>query len=105
IYLGLQAAPNGNPLVIVKRIRELLPGIKQNLPPGVEVQLPFELARFIEASIDEVRHTLLEAIAIVVIVIFLCLGSVRAVLIPVVTIPLSMLGAAALMLLFGFSIN
>ncbi|SEK15442.1 MULTISPECIES: MexW/MexI family multidrug efflux RND transporter permease subunit [unclassified Variovorax] len=105
IYLGLQAAPNGNPLVIVKRIRDLLPGIKQNLPPGVEVQLPFELARFIEASIDEVQQTLLEAIAIVVLVIFLCLGSVRAVLIPVVTIPLSMLGAAALMLLFGFSIN
>lgn len=105
IYLGLQAAPNGNPLVIVKRIRDLLPGIKQNLPPGVEVQLPFELARFIEASIDEVQKTLLEAIAIVVLVIFLCLGSLRAVLIPVVTIPLSMLGAAALMLLFGFSIN
>ncbi|MGJ7613317.1 MULTISPECIES: MexW/MexI family multidrug efflux RND transporter permease subunit [unclassified Variovorax] len=105
IYLGLQAAPNGNPLVIVKRIRDLLPGIRQNLPPGVEVQLPFELARFIEASIDEVQQTLLEAIAIVVLVIFLCLGSVRAVLIPVVTIPLSMLGAAALMQLFGFSIN
>jgi multidrug efflux pump len=105
IYLGLQAAPNGNPLVIVKRIRELLPEIERNMPPGVEVQLPFELARFIEASIDEVQKTLLEAIAIVVLVIFLCLGSLRAVLIPVVTIPLSMLGAAALMLLFGFSIN
>jgi multidrug efflux pump len=105
IYLGLHAAPDGNPLVIVKRIRELLPAVKQNLPPGVEVQLPFELARFIEASIDEVQKTLLEAVAIVVLVIFLCLGSMRAVLIPVVTIPLSMLGAAALMLLFGFSIN
>ncbi|WP_219216856.1 MexW/MexI family multidrug efflux RND transporter permease subunit [Variovorax boronicumulans] len=105
IYLGLHAAPDGNPLVIVKRIRELLPAAKQNLPPGVEVQLPFELARFIEASIDEVQKTLLEAVAIVVLVIFLCLGSMRAVLIPVVTIPLSMLGAAALMLLFGFSIN
>ena len=105
VYLGLQAAPNGNPLVIVKRIRELLSGIEQNLPPGVEVQLPFELARFIEASIDEVGHTLIEAIAIVVLVILLCLGSFRAVLIPVVTIPLSMLGAAALMLAFGFSIN
>ncbi len=105
VYLGLQAAPNGNPLVIVKRIRDLLSGIEQNLPPGVEVQLPFELARFIEASIDEVGHTLVEAIAIVVLVIFLCLGSFRAVLIPVVTIPLSMLGAAALMLAFGFSIN
>ena len=67
--------------------------------------MPFELARFIEASIDEVGHTLIEAIAIVVLVIFLCLGSFRAVLIPVVTIPLSMLGAAALMLAFGFSIN
>ena len=69
------------------------------------MQLPFELARFIEASIDEVGHTLVEAIAIVVLVILLCLGSFRAVLIPVVTIPLSMLGAAALMLAFGFSIN
>ncbi|MDM0086643.1 MULTISPECIES: MexW/MexI family multidrug efflux RND transporter permease subunit [unclassified Variovorax] len=105
IYVGLHAAPDGNPLVIVKRIRELLPAVKQNLPPGVEVQLPFELARFIEASIDEVQKTLLEAVAIVVLVIFLCLGSMRAVLIPVVTIPLSMLGAAALMLLFGFSLN
>lgn len=105
VYLGLQAAPNGNPLVIVKRIRELLPGVRQNLPPGVRVELPFELARFIEASIDEVQHTLLEAIFIVVAVIFLCLGSLRAVLIPVVTIPLSMLGAAALMALFGFSVN
>ena len=105
VYFGLQAAPSGNPLVIVKRIRELLPQIKQNLPPGVEVQLPFELARFIQASIDEVQKTLLEAVAIVVLVIFLCLGSARAVLIPVVTIPLSMLGAAAMMLLFGFSLN
>ncbi|GAB1844205.1 hypothetical protein MyNCGM152_49740 [Achromobacter xylosoxidans] len=95
----------GNPLVIVKRLNELLPNIKQNLPPGTSVQVPFELARFISASIDGVVHTLIEAIVIVVAVIFLCLGSLRAVLIPVLTIPLSMLGGAAIMALFGFSVN
>jgi len=105
VYFGLNATPVGNPLVIVKRLQELLPNIKQNLPPGTSVQVPFELARFISASIDGVMQTLLEAIAIVVVVIFLCLGSLRAVLIPVVTIPLSMLGGAAIMALFGFSVN
>ncbi len=105
LFYGLQAAPDGNPLVIVKRVRELLPEIQRNLPPGMKAEMSFELARFIQASIDEVKHTLVEAIVIVVLVIFLCLGSLRAVVIPVVTIPLSMLGAAALMTLFGFSIN
>jgi len=105
VYFGLNATPVGNPLVIVKRLNELLPNIKQNLPPGTSVQVPFELARFISASIDGVTQTLLEAIVIVVAVIFLCLGSLRAVLIPVVTIPLSMLGGAAIMALFGFSVN
>ncbi|WP_236203369.1 MexW/MexI family multidrug efflux RND transporter permease subunit [Pseudomonas protegens] len=105
VYFGLNAAPNANPLVIVDKLNELLPGIRANLPPDVKVAVPFELARFISASIDEVSGTLIEAIVIVVLVIFLSLGSVRAVLIPVITIPLSMLGAAAFMALFGFSIN
>lgn len=105
VFFGLNAAPNANPLVIVKQLNELLPGIRANLPPDVKVAVPFELARFISASIDEVVGTLGEAIAIVVLVIFLSLGSARAVIIPVVTIPLSMLGAAAFMSLFGFSIN
>ncbi|MGE8308536.1 MAG: efflux RND transporter permease subunit, partial [Pseudomonas protegens] len=105
VFFGLNAAPNANPLVIVKKLNELLPGIRANLPPDVKVAVPFELARFISASIDEVLGTLGEAIAIVVLVIFLSLGSARAVIIPVVTIPLSMLGAAAFMSMFGFSIN
>lgn len=67
--------------------------------------LAFETAHFIEASILEVIETLLEAILIVVVIIFLCLGSWRTVLIPILSIPLSMLGALALMALFGFSIN
>ena len=77
VYFGLNATPVGNPLVIVKRLNELLPGIKQNLPPGTNVQVPFELARFISASIDGVIHTLMEAIIIVVAVIFLCLLAAR----------------------------
>jgi len=105
VHLGLFPTPGGNPLVIVDGIKQLLPEIQKTLPPGVKVELAFETARFIQASIDEVAHTLLEALAIVVLVIWLCMGSLRSVLIPVVTIPLSMLGAAALMLAFGFSIN
>ncbi|OYO31543.1 MexW/MexI family multidrug efflux RND transporter permease subunit [Janthinobacterium sp. PC23-8] len=105
VHLGLFPTPGGNPLVIVDGIKKLLPAIQKTLPPGVKVELAFETARFIQASIDEVAHTLLEALLIVVLVIYLCMGSLRSVLIPVVTIPLSMLGAAALMLAFGFSIN
>ena len=105
VHLGLFPTPGGNPLVIVEGIRQALPDIEKTLPPGVQVQLAFETARFIQASIDEVMKTLLEALVIVVLVIYLCLGSLRSVLIPVATIPLSMLGAAGLMLAFGFSVN
>ncbi|EKE73942.1 MexW/MexI family multidrug efflux RND transporter permease subunit [Gallaecimonas xiamenensis] len=105
VHLGIFATPKGNPLVVVDGIRQLLPQIEQTLPPGVKVDLAFETARFIQASIDEVMHTLLEALVIVIVVIYLCLGSARSVLIPVATIPLSMLGALGLMLAFGFSIN
>ncbi|HBO3986861.1 TPA: MexW/MexI family multidrug efflux RND transporter permease subunit [Pseudomonas aeruginosa] len=105
VYLSLFPTPKGNPLVIVDGIRQLLPDIEKTLPPGVKVAMVYERARFIDASIQEVVKTLLEAVLIVVLVIWLCLGSLRSVVIPVVAIPLSMLGAAALMLAFGFSIN
>lgn len=105
IYLGLFSTPSGNPLVIVDGMKKLLPGIEKTLPPGVKAEMAFETARFIEASIDQVMQTLLEALAIVIAVIFLCLGSLRSVLIPVLVIPLSMLGAAIIMLAAGFSIN
>ena len=105
VHLGLFPTPSGNPLVIVDGIRELLPQIQQTLPPGVKVALAYETARFIEASIEEVLRTLVEAMLIVVLVIWLCLGSLRSVVIAVVAIPLSMLGAAGLMLAFGFSLN
>ncbi|MEG7346372.1 MexW/MexI family multidrug efflux RND transporter permease subunit [Serratia marcescens] len=105
VFLGVFPTPTGNPLVIVDGIRHLMPAIDKMQPPGVKMALAFETARFIQASIDEVVHTLLEALVIVVAVIYLCLGSLRTVLLPVVTIPLSILGAAGLMLAFGFSVN
>lgn len=105
VFLGLFPTPTGNPLVIVDGIRDNLENIEKTLPPGVHVELAFETSRFIKASINQVVQTLIEAIVIVIGVIYLCLGSFRSVIIPVLAIPLSMLGAAGLMLAFGFSIN
>ena len=105
VFLAISPTPDGNPLEIVADINKLLPGIERVAPPGTRVFNQFDVAHFVNASIDEVRSTLVEAIVIVVIVIFLFLGSLRAVIIPVVTIPLSLVGTAALMLAFGFSLN
>lgn len=105
IFIGIQPTPDGNPIDIVKRANELVPKIREMAPPGLKVMLNYDVARFVNASIEEVKHTLVEAIAIVIVVIFLFLGTFRAVIIPVVTIPLSLVGTAALMLACGFSIN
>ncbi|WP_226101537.1 efflux RND transporter permease subunit [Dickeya oryzae] len=105
IFVALQPTPDGNPLEIVKRANELLPKIRAMAPPGLTVAPNYDVARFVNASIEEVKHTLVEAIVIVIVVIFLFLGTFRAVIIPVVTIPLSLVGTAALMLACGFSIN
>lgn len=105
VYIGVNTTPTGNPLTIVRDVRALLPAIERDLPPGLEVAVNFDVAKYIHASIDEVQKTLVEAIVIVVIVIFLFLGSIRSVLIPIVTIPLSLIGAATLMLALGFSLN
>ena len=105
VFIAISPTPDGNPLEIVKAVNELLPRINKVAPPGVKVFNQFDTAHFVNASIEEVTHTLIEAIIIVVIVIFLFLGTLRAVIIPVVTIPLSLVGTAALMLIFGFSLN
>jgi len=105
VFIGLHATPAGNPLTIVGSVQEMMPQIRETMPPGMTANIVFEVARFIQASIDEVVKTLVEAVVIVAVVIFLFLGSLRSVLIPLVTIPLSLIGAAAIMSLFGFSIN
>jgi multidrug efflux pump len=105
VMLSITPAPDGNPLEIVADVNALLPELQKAAPPGLTINNNFDRARFVDASIEEVAKTLSEAVLIVVLVIFLSLGSLRAVIIPVVTIPLSLLGTAALMLLFGFSFN
>ncbi|WJY16580.1 efflux RND transporter permease subunit [Pectobacteriaceae bacterium CE90] len=105
IFVAIQPTPDGNPLKIVRQANQLLPKIRAMAPPGLTVAPNYDVARFVNASIKEVKHTLIEAIVIVIVVIFLFLGTFRAVIIPVVTIPLSLIGTAALMLACGFSIN
>ncbi len=105
VFIGVNATPTGNPLEIVKGVRDILPTIERGLPPTVEAEVVYDSTRFIESSIEEVERTLIEAVAIVVVVIFLFLGSMRSVLIPVVTIPLSIIGGCMLMLALGFSLN
>ncbi|HEY0838468.1 MAG TPA: MexW/MexI family multidrug efflux RND transporter permease subunit [Azospirillum sp.] len=105
IFIGVNATPTGNPLNIVAAIRKMVPELERNLPPTLKMEIVYDSTRFITASINEVRNTLLEAVGIVIVVIFLFLGSFRAVLIPIVTIPLSIIGAATFMLAMGFSLN
>jgi multidrug efflux pump len=105
VFIGIQATPTGNPLTLVRDVRALLPEIERNLPPSVVMQVAYDSTRFIQASIDEVKFSLTLAVGIVVIVIFLFLGSLRSVVIPIVTIPLSLVGAGTLMAAMGFSLN
>src|SRR5947207_7743916 len=105
VFIGVQATPTGNPLSLVTGVRALLPEIERNLPASVKMQVAYDSTRFIQASIDEVKSTLGQAVIIVVAVIFLLSGSFRSVLIPIVTIPLSLIGAGILMAALGFSLN
>ena len=105
IFIGVQATPQGNPLNIVQGVRALFPDIERNLPPSLKMTVAYDSTKFIRSSIDEVRNTLIEAVVIVVVVIFLFLASLRSVIIPVVTIPLSLVGACILMLAMGFTLN
>ena len=105
IFIGVQATPQGNPLNIVKGVRALFPDIERNLPPSMKMQVAYDSTKFITSSINEVEKTLIEAVVIVIVVIFLFLASLRSVVIPVVTIPLSLVGVCALMLAAGFSFN
>ena len=105
IFIGVQATPQGNPLNIVSGVRALFPDIERNLPPSMKMKVAYDSTKFIRSSIHEVQNTLIEAVLIVIVVIFLFLASLRSVIIPVVTIPLSLIGVCALMMAAGFSFN
>src|SRR5689334_3025380 len=105
IFIGVNATPQGNPLTLVKGVRALFPELERNLPPSMKMKVAYDSTKFIQSSIDEVEKTLAAAVIIVVVVIFLFLASFRSVIIPVVTIPLSLIGVCSLMLVAGFSFN
>ncbi len=105
IFIGIKQAPGANPLTVAGRVHELLPELRAQLPAGLDAGIPYDASVFIEDSIREVFTTLIEAVLIVLLVVFLSLGSMRAALIPAVAVPLSLVGGAFLMLLMGFSIN
>jgi multidrug efflux pump len=105
IFIGVEQTPGANPLDVAHRVKELLPKLEADFPEGLSAFIPYDASEFIEESIREVFKTLAEAVLIVLLVIFLSLGSLRAALVPSVAVPLSIVGAGFLMLLMGFSIN
>jgi multidrug efflux pump len=104
-FMGIWVLPTANSLEVIHNVREALPGIKAQLPTGMKLGVPYDSTAYIQDAINEVLHTLTETLLIVVVVIFLFLGSFRSVLIPVVAIPISLIGAVFLMLMAGFTIN
>ncbi len=105
IYFGVEQAPGANPLTVARRVHEAMDEIRTQMPEGLQAFVPYDASVFIEDSIKEVFQTLVEAVAIVLVIIYLSLGSMRAAIVPAVTVPLSLVGAAFLMLLAGFSVN
>jgi len=105
IFIGVWVLPNANSLDVIQRVRGVLPQIEQSLPSRSKLVVPYDGTKYIRDAIQEVLKTLSETILIVIVVIFLFIGSLRAVLVPVVAIPLSLIGAAIVMLVCGFTVN
>jgi len=105
VYIGIQVAPKSNLLSVINDIKNVFPSIQAQLPQGLSANIVYDATKYVDSSIREVIKSLVEALVIVTLVIFLFLGSFRSVVIPLITIPLSLIGAFFIMYLFGFSIN
>ena len=105
VFLGVFASPGANALDTSAAVVAELPQIQSELPPGMELELVYDATDNISASIEEVFKTIAEAVVIVVLVILLFLGSFRSVLVPIFTIPLSLIGVCFILYLMGYSIN
>ena len=105
VFIAIKVAPQANLLDVAARVRAAVPGIQQQLPTGISGKVVYDSTKFITTSIDEVVATLLEALIIVTLVIYLFLGSARAVAVPVIAMPLSLIGTFFLMQVLGYSIN
>jgi multidrug efflux pump len=105
VFMGIWVLPTANTLDVIGRVRKAMPGIQAELPAGMKAGIPYDSAVYIQDAIDEVLKTLSETLLIVIVVIFLFLGSIRSLIIPLVAIPISLIGAAFIMLVAGFTIN
>ena len=103
--IGIYQAPGGNAIDSAEAVRKILEEAKGQFPEGLGYQITYDTTQFVEESIHEVGKTLLEAFALVVVVVFLFLGSVRATLIPLIAVPVSLIGTFAAMMALGFSAN
>jgi len=104
-FMGVWVLPTANTLDVIAKVREAIPQIRGQLPAGMKVGVPYDSTEYIHDAISEVLRTLTETLLIVIVVIFLFLGSFRSVLIPIVAIPISLIGAVFLMMLAGFTVN
>ncbi len=105
ITLGVIRNATANPLDLSAAVRTMIPKIKENLPPGVDIEVANDNSVFIDRSIKAVYQTIVEAAVLVALVIFLFLRTLRASIIPLVTIPVCLIGTFALMAMFGFTVN
>ncbi|HVP39651.1 MAG TPA: efflux RND transporter permease subunit, partial [Candidatus Saccharimonadales bacterium] len=104
-FMGIWVLPTANSLDVIRRVREAMTEVRAQLPAGMQAGIPYDSTAYIEQAIHEVLKTLTETLLIVVLIIFLFLGSVRGLIIPVVAIPISLIGAVFLMQIAGFTIN
>ncbi|HWX09112.1 MAG TPA: efflux RND transporter permease subunit, partial [Gaiellaceae bacterium] len=105
VFMGVWVLPNANSLDVIARVRKEIDVIKTELPTGMQATVAFDSTGYINSAIHEVERTLTETVLIVIVVIFLFLGSLRTVLVPLVAIPVSLIGAVFLMQVFGFTLN
>lgn len=105
VYVGIQVAPTANLLDVIAGVHKIFPGIHAALPNGLHGRIVYDSTDFVHAAIRDVVRTLVEALLIVNLVVFMFLGSVRSIVIPMVAIPLSLVGTFTMMLALGFSIN
>ncbi|MEJ2477895.1 MAG: efflux RND transporter permease subunit, partial [Desulfobacterales bacterium] len=105
VFMGIWPLPNANSVDVINRVRTEMASIERGLPTGMQARIAYDATNYITNAIHEVVKTLSETLLIVIVIIFLFLGSIRSAFIPVIAIPLSLIGAAFLMQVFGFTIN
>lgn len=105
VFMGIWPLPNANSLDVIKRVHHEMADLQKDLPGGMQARVAYDATSYIDNAIKEVIKTLSETLLIVVIIIFLFLGSLRSAIIPVIAIPLSLIGGVFLMQVFGFTVN